>query len=136
VNLQLSRDTILKTNFKLITMSIHTEIRDEILIVRPSGNVNKQVAAELEELLNAAMDEGVTCMVFELSSLTQISSEGLRTILNTVKALRVAHGLVAVVGVGDQVRGVFDVGGFFALLDEFDNLDEALDAIREELNNP
>ena len=117
-------------------MSIHTEIRDEILVVRPSGNVSQPVAAELEELLSAAMDDGVTCMVFELSSLTQISSEGLRTILNTVKALRVAHGLVAIVGISDQVRSVFEVGGFFALLDEFDHLDEALDAIREELNNP
>lgn len=116
-------------------MSIHTEIRDQILIVRPSGNVSKPVAAELEELLSSAIDEGVTCMVFELSSLTQISSEGLRTILNTVKALRDAQGLVAVVGVGDQVRGVFEVIGFFALLDEFDNLDEALDAIREEIDN-
>ena len=116
-------------------MSIHTEIRDQILIVRPSGNVSKPVAAELEELLSTALDDGVTCMVFELSSLTQISSEGLRTILNTVKTLRVAHGLVAIVGLSEQVRSVFEVGGFFALLDEFDHLEDALDAIREEIDN-
>lgn len=116
-------------------MSIHTEIRDQILIVRPSGNVSKPVAVELEEQMSSAMDEGVIYMVFELSSLTQISSEGLRTILKTVKALREVNGLVAVVGVSDQVRGVFEVGGFFALLDEFDNLEEALDAIHEEIDN-
>lgn len=116
-------------------MPILTEIRDQILIVRPSGNVSKPVAAELEELLRAAIDDGMNYMVFELSGLTQISSEGLRTILNTVKALRDARGLVAIVGLGDQVRGVFEVGGFFALLDEFDTLDEAIDAIREELDS-
>jgi anti-anti-sigma factor len=116
-------------------MSIHTEIRDQILIVRPSGNVSKPVAAELEELLSSAMDDGVNYMVFELSSLTQISSEGLRTILKTVKALRDAHGLVAVVGLRAQVRSVFEVGGFFALLDEFDKLEDALDAIHEEIGN-
>jgi anti-anti-sigma factor len=116
-------------------MSIHTETRDQILIVRPNGNVSKPVAAELEELLKAAMDDGVTCMVFDLSGLTQISSEGLRTILNTVKTLRDARGLVAIVGLSEQVRGVFEVGGFFALLDEFTSLDEALDAIRDELDN-
>lgn len=114
-------------------MTIHTEIRDQVLIIRPVGYVSKPVASELEELLSASIDDGITHMVFDLSSLTQISSEGLRAILNTVKLLRASRGLCAIVGLGEQVHGVFEVGGFFTLLDEFESVDEALDAIREEL---
>ncbi len=107
-------------------MAIHTEMREAVFIVSPCGEFSKNIAAEMREILSAALDDGVTKMVFDFSGLSRISSDGLRVILESIKKLRNFKGRGAIVGLEDRVRAVFEVGGFFTLLDEFDTIELAI----------
>lgn len=112
----------------LPNMSLHIETRNQTVIVQPTGNVSKPVAAELEELLAAALDDGARQLVFDFSALTHISSDGLKVILGAVRRLREINGLVSFAAVSDEVRALLDIGGFLVLFDEYDTVDEAVAA--------
>lgn len=109
-------------------MSLQIETRAQTVIVRPTGNVSKPVAGELAELLAAAIDDGARHMVFDLSALTHISSDGLKVILGAVRRLRERHGQVSFAAVSEQVRALLDIGGFLVLFDEYDTVDDAVAA--------
>jgi anti-anti-sigma factor len=121
-----------KNHIITTVMAIQSETREKVLIISPSGEFNKNAAFEMRELLDAAIDENVFKIVFDFSRLTQISSDGLRVVLESAKKLRKLQGRVAIVGLGDRIRGVFEVGGFFSLFDEFDTVDAAMAAINDD----
>ncbi len=113
-------------------MTIQSESHGNLFVVRPQGEVSKPVAAELDEMLDAAIDDGARLMVFDCSDLTHISSDGLRVVLKTLRRLRDSDGKAALAGAGDKVRSVLEAGGFLALLDEFDNPDTAVQVLTAE----
>jgi anti-anti-sigma factor len=110
-------------------MTIQSELHGELFVIRPQGDLSKPMAAELDELLDTAIDDGARLMVFDCSELTHISSDGLRVVLKSLRRLREADGKAALAGAGDKVRSVLEVGGFLALLDEFDTTDDAVQAL-------
>lgn len=107
-------------------MSLQTESRGDAFIVRPHGLLSMDLANEMEELLEMAFDDGLRRVIFDFSELTRISSDGLRVILTSLRRLRELGGTAALAGVGEQVRSVMAVGGFFALLAEYETVDAAL----------
>lgn len=109
-------------------MTIHTEIRGQVLIVRPSGDINKMAASELHELLDGAIAEGATRLVFDFSILSHISSDGLRVILKAIQEVQSRKGQVVLAEMGEQVRGVFEASGFLGLIKEFTELEAAVNA--------
>ncbi len=113
------------------TMSIQTEIRDQILVIRPEGSLDKAVSGELEELLTNGLDEGFRLIVFDLSQLEQISSDGLRVILHLVNEVRSVGGDVAVTGMVEHVEKALDVSGFFKLIESFDDIEKAVESLLE-----
>jgi anti-anti-sigma factor len=112
-------------------MSLQIETRDQTVIVRPTGHISKPVAGELAELLTAAIDDGARHLVFDLSGLTHVGSDGLKVVLGAVRQLRECQGQVAFAAVSAQVRALLDIGGFLALFDEYDTVDEAIAAVEE-----
>lgn len=113
-------------------MTIQSEFHGDLCVIRPEGDVSGQVAAELDELLDAAIDDGARLMVFDCSGLTHISSDGLRVLLKTLRRLRDTDGKAALAGAGDKVRSVLEAGGFLSLLDEFDTSDTAMQVLMAE----
>ena len=107
-------------------MSIQTEIRGQILIIRPEGSLNKAISSELEELLKNELDEGFRLIVFDFSKLFQISSDGLRVILHMVNEIRSLGGDVAVTGMAEQVEQALGVSGFFKLIEPFDEIEKLI----------
>jgi anti-anti-sigma factor len=112
-------------------MSIQTEIRGQILIIRPEGSLNKAISSELEELLKNELDEGFRLIVFDFSNLIQISSDGLRVILHMVNEIRSLGGDVAVTGMAEQVEQALGVSGFFKLIEPFDEIEKAIESLLE-----
>ncbi len=112
-------------------MSIQTEIRDQVLVIRPEGSLDKAVSGELEELLTNELDEGFRLIVFDLSQLEQISSDGLRVILHLVNEVRSVGGDVAVTGMVEQVEKALDVSGFFKLIESFGDIEKAVESLLE-----
>ena len=112
-------------------MSIHSEIRDKIFIIRPTDSLNKAGADEFEELIRSEIDEGIKYVVFDLSQMTHSSSDGLRAILRMTDELMAAGGGSFVVGLNPQMRSVFDVSGLLMLVEEADDLDSAISQLAD-----
>lgn len=107
-------------------MSIETDHRDDILILRPLGRLDSSNSPELEHLLSAHLDAGCQRLVLDFSRLSYISSAGLRVVLLAGKKLHVRQGKIVLTSLQDMVRDVFDMSGFLTLFAVTDSLDEGL----------
>ncbi len=107
-------------------MPIHSEVRDNVLIVRPINSLNKACASEFEEFLQNEIDEGFRLVVFDFAKLSQVSSDGLLVILKLMNELRKIGGEVVVTGLSSNVRVIFKASGLFTLLEESDDVDAAI----------
>lgn len=107
-------------------MPIQSEVREQVLIVRPTDSLNKACANEFEEFLQNEMDEGFRLVVFDFSQLAQVSSDGLLVILKLINELRKIGGEVVVTGLNSKLRVLFNVSGLFTLMEESDDVDAAI----------
>lgn len=94
-------------------MPIHTEVRSVVIFISPIGEFSKNGSNEMREIIVTTVDDGTAKIVFDFSALGQISSDGLRVILEAVKIMRNTNGKIAIVDLAERVRAVFEVGGFF-----------------------
>lgn len=106
-------------------MNLEQEQRADILILRPVGRLDSSSSPELERVLTEQLSAGVQRLVFDFSALEYISSAGLRVVLLAAKKLRATRGKLALAGLQDMVREVFDMSGFLALFIVTTTVDEA-----------
>ncbi|MBW7899910.1 MAG: STAS domain-containing protein [Rhodocyclaceae bacterium] len=107
-------------------MTLEQETRGDVLILRPVGRLDSTSAPELERLVLEQLAAGVQRMVFDLADMDYVSSAGLRVILLAGKKLRASQGKLALTGMRDMVREVFEMSGFLALFPVSATLDEGL----------
>ncbi len=111
-------------------MSISSESRGQIVLFRLHGHIDKPMAAELDELLASALDDGAAHLVLDFSSATHIGSDGLKVILGVLRRVRENGGQVVQAGAGEDVRSLLDVAGFLSLIGEFETADAAVAALQ------
>jgi anti-anti-sigma factor len=107
-------------------MNIEQETRGDVLVVHLAGRLDSSSAPELERLLLEQFTAGLKRLVFDFSALDYVSSAGLRVILLAGKKLRAAQGKLALVGLRDMVREVFEMSGFLTLFAVTDTVDEGV----------
>jgi anti-sigma B factor antagonist len=79
------------------------------LTVELGGSLDTATAPELEKQLNAALDEQVKDLIFDLGKLTFISSAGLRVFAATRKFLKQRGEQVSFVNLQPQIQEVFEI---------------------------
>ena len=93
-----------------------TETREAgVVVVSPQGRIDSTTSAILERHLQGLAAAGETRVVVDFSSVDYISSAGLRVLLALAKRGRDQKGRVALFGLNDSVRQVFELAGFVAL---------------------
>ncbi|MBV6274065.1 STAS domain-containing protein [Alcaligenaceae bacterium CGII-47] len=107
-------------------MSLPSEKIGDVLVVSLAGQVNSANASELEAELLAWVERGERLCVLDLVQLDYISSAGLRVILMLAKRLKQNSGLLVLCALQPQVREVFDISGFLAILTVVDNRTAAI----------
>lgn len=107
-------------------MNIQQETRDDVLILKLEGRLDSTSAPEFERVLLEKLASGTKRLILDLSSLVYVSSAGLRVVLLAGKKLRGGSGKLALVGVRDMVREVFEMSGFLTLFAVADTVDNAL----------
>ncbi len=95
-------------------LNIKKDGTDSALTMTLEGRLDTTTAPQLEEELAANLD-GVTDLVFEISSLEYISSAGLRVLLSAQKIMN-KQGDMVVRGATDEVMEIFEVTGFSDIL--------------------
>jgi anti-anti-sigma factor len=96
-------------------MTLNEETRGDVLILRPVGRLDSTSSPELERIVGERLQTGASKLVFDFADLDYISSAGLRVVLVAGKKLRAAQGKLALVGMRDVVREVFEMSGFLTL---------------------
>ena len=96
-------------------MRLETQTIDGVLVLHPVGRLDSTSSPELERVLTENLEAGTKRLLFDFGDLDYISSAGLRVVLLAGKRLRAVQGKMALVGMRDVVREVFEMSGFLSL---------------------
>ena len=97
-------------------MTINLEKNGTTLTVKPEGRVATNTAPILADKLNEALGDTMN-LVFDFSDVEYISSAGLRVLLAMQQKMDERAGAMKVLNANEAVMQVFDMAGFFAILD-------------------
>ena len=95
-------------------LNINTIVNGAELTVKLEGRLDTTTAPSLETKLHENLN-GISSLVFDMSSLTYISSAGLRVLLSAQKTMN-KQGDMVLHNVSDEVREIFEVTGFTDIL--------------------
>lgn len=115
-------------------MQIATRRTQDSLVVRLSGELDLQLAAEFKAEVGKelARSDDIKHLVLDLRGVTFIDSSGVGAIIGRYKEIRNGRdGKVVAFGPRPQVRRVLEFTGLLRLLALADNQQQALAAVRE-----
>jgi anti-anti-sigma factor len=109
-------------------MTIAVIPHDTCTVVQVDGPLNRQTSPELEKTLVALADKGQSQLVLDLSGVPEMSSAGLRTIINATKRLRGGRGDgdLRLAAPGKRVVEVLELAGLLPVFHIFDTADQAV----------
>ncbi len=96
------------------------------LVLGLSGRLDATTSGQLEKLLNQRLQEGEHHLLFDFTNLQYISSAGLRVLAATLKQVSPAGGQMALCGLQEPVKMVFDISGFSSYFKISASRDDAL----------
>ncbi len=101
----------------------------KVFIVRPTGYLNDATGDLLRNQLLAAVNDGFTIFLLDLTGVTVINSPGVTRLLEIAEDLTaIHHAVLSFTGVSDLYREVFQVTGLSALATIYSDEQEALAA--------
>jgi anti-anti-sigma factor len=112
--------------FRDIHVTLTTERKHDILIMRLEGRIDALSAADFESRLFQALDEGARNILLDFSRCDFINSNGLRILLMARKRLAVSGEAIAICALQQHIRNVFEIAGFTMLFPVFATEDEAV----------
>lgn len=107
-------------------MFVQTESHAQAVVMRPVGRLDSASSPEFEAQVLETLQSGTLRVVLDMSALEYVSSAGLRVILLAGKRLKAGGGRLALAGLRDNVREVFEMSGFLTLFPVLLTVDAAL----------
>ncbi len=107
-------------------MEITQEKVNDIAVISLSGRLNVTTTAELEQVFTKLLEEKQTKVLVECRELEYISSAGLRVLLTAAKQFKKISGEIALAGLSQNVKQVFEISGFTSIFPIYTTRDEAL----------
>jgi anti-anti-sigma factor len=96
-------------------MQINETRQQGVVVVAPVGRIDSTTSSALDAHLQELGKAGDHRVVVDFSGVDYISSAGLRVMLSLAKRTKEARGALAIAGLGDSVRQVFELAGFLPL---------------------
>ena len=96
-------------------MQINEERQKGAVVVAPVGRIDTTTSSTLEQHLTTILSGEERRVVVDFTGVDYISSAGLRVMLMLAKRAKEVNGKVALCGMRDVVRQVFNLAGFTAL---------------------
>lgn len=110
-------------------MDITIEKTENAAIAVIKGRLDVTTSAALENAFNELLAENQTKVLVECRQLEYISSAGLRVLLAAAKQFKKVSGSIALSGLSQNVKQVFELSGFTSIFPTFATRDEALEAM-------
>ncbi|MBN2072190.1 MAG: STAS domain-containing protein [Candidatus Krumholzibacteriota bacterium] len=99
---------------------------EDVVVLKLSGLVDSGTSQLLEDRFNNLISNGNVKIVVDLSDVDYISSAGWGIFVGEIKGVRRDSGDIRLAGMRPDVREVFDLLEFNALLTPYGNREEAL----------
>ncbi len=107
-------------------MEITKENINDVSILSLKGRLNVTTTSELEQAFNSLFEENRTKILVECRELEYISSAGLRVLLTAAKQFKKISGEIALAGLSQNVKQVFEISGFTSIFTIYTTRDEAV----------
>lgn len=112
-------------------LNLSESLRGNFLVLSIDGRLDIMNYEILEDKLNEIFDEQkIFHLVMECEKLTFISSAGLRLFVMALKKVASNGGKLAVSGLNETNKKIFDLSGYTKAFDLFPDLDSALTATK------
>ncbi len=110
-------------------MEITQEKVNDVAVISLSGRLNVTTTADLEAVFNKLLEEKCTKVLVECRDLEYISSAGLRVLLTAAKQFKKISGEIALAGLSQNVKQVFEISGFTSIFPIYTTRDEAIKSL-------
>jgi anti-anti-sigma factor len=110
-------------------MDISEIKHSDAVVLALSGKLDATTAKPFEEKIIGVINSGTQRLVVDLSQLEYVSSSGLRVFLLAAKRLQPTNGKMALCGLQDHIRQLFDLAGFSSILSIYGSRDEAMKSL-------
>lgn len=110
----------------LRNMEITEEKNNDVSIIALNGRLNVTTTADLEKVFNKLFEEKSTKILVDCRDLEYISSAGLRVLLAAAKQFKKISGEIALSGLSQNVKQVFEISGFTTIFPIYTTRDEAI----------
>jgi anti-anti-sigma factor len=104
---------------------MQTEKRHQILIIAPDASMDGASAAQLDEQVRIAIEDGCRQVILDLDAARYLAAAALRAILDIAAMLDRLNGCLAVVGASEQAHALMQVSGVSHALLQFDTIADA-----------
>jgi anti-sigma B factor antagonist len=100
-----------------------------VSVLNVQGSLGSDETQELEDAVLGLLENGETRLVFDFSELDYINSSGLRVLVLAYQRLKKASGTVAICGVKDYIREIFEVSGYDKIFSMYPDRGQALEEL-------
>jgi anti-anti-sigma factor len=100
--------------------------KSDSLILHLEGELDTYSTPEFLEFFNKKVEEGAKSFVIDLSNVGFVSSSGWGALSYALKKCKEKSGNLALYNLKGQVKRVYKIMGFMAVLRAFEDLDEAV----------
>jgi anti-anti-sigma factor len=91
-----------------------------------NGRIDTATAPELEQMINKEIEQGHRKVLLNFTSVSYISSGGLRVLLATAKKLKSPEDKFALCGLSPEVHKILKLAGFTSIFSIYSSEGEAL----------
>ena len=110
-------------------MEFNARKEERALVLSVKGRMDATTSPEFEKEIMELINQGEKDFIIDLSELDYISSAGLRSILSTVKKLKVKEGKLFLAALKGVVKEVFEISGFSTIIPIYESVESALSEI-------
>jgi stage II sporulation protein AA (anti-sigma F factor antagonist) len=100
-----------------VSLNIELEIKQDVLCIRLSGELDHHTADELREQAATVIERNdIRHIVLNLGQLSFMDSSGLGVILGRYKQIKQVHGEMVVCAISPAIQRLFDMSGLFKII--------------------
>lgn len=107
-------------------MNIAVSDVEDVKVLLFEGKLDTKSSPDAQTVLSDLIERGARKVIVNFEKLAYISSSGLRVLLTTARQLKGCGGELRVCGLNDDVREIFEISGFNAILAVTETAGEAL----------
>ncbi len=107
-------------------LSIETDNRQSVSLMKVRGRVDSETAPELDDALTKLLQDNKNKIVLNLGDVNYMSSAGLRAIVKALKDAQKSGGDVRLASVSAPIEGILLTVGMMQMFKMFSTTEEAL----------